>query len=259
MSPSLRPVPILETVTEVYRDFFQNIAYLPRLALLPFSLSFALLLLSYLSDSEGLRLLLDILEVGPIALFAFLWHRLLLYGPNPETLRALPPFDDAFRRFVLYTLMLLAPLLLMQEMMPPPPPPGSDPAVMQEQLRSQAGIMFFLLPLLIVYLVVMVGLSFLFPATAAGKRYGPRDAWRDANGIKFALFVMILLTLVPLQVAMWLVLVPVDLIGEALQLVAPSLLVFTLAKYIALPLSTGILTQAYKIRFGWTSPPPSTT
>ena len=39
----------------------------------------------------------------------------------------------------------------------------------------------------------------------------------------------------------------------------PSLVLITAATYIALPLSTGALTQAYKTRFGWTPPPPSTT
>ncbi|MEX2409120.1 MAG: hypothetical protein WD489_08430, partial [Rhodovibrionaceae bacterium] len=160
MSRSLQPLPILDSVGEVFRGLLRHIRYLPRLALLPFTLSFALILLKFLTESDPLRLLFNLADIFPVALFSFLWFRLLLYGPNPETLRPLPPFGEAFRRFVIYNLLLLAPLLVLQEMLPAPPPPGTEPAQVEAQAREQLGPMLLLMPLLFLYIVVMAGMSF---------------------------------------------------------------------------------------------------
>ena len=237
------------------RLLFAHAVHLPRLALLPFTISFALNALAYLAGGGPVRFLLEIAGIFPVALFGYLWHRLLLFGPGPQTLSPLPAFDETFRRFFLYTLLLVVPLMLIQAMMPPPPPPGADPALIQEQ----SGTMLFLLPMLIIYILAVIGLSFLFPATAAGKRYGPGEAWQDARGAKFALFIIIILTLIPVQVATWILLIPIGAVEASTGLRVPSLVLITAATYIALPLSTGALTQAYKTRFGWTPPPPSTT
>ena len=255
MSGPLKPLPIMDTVAEVYRGFFAHLGYLPRLALLPFTISFGLNALVYLTDGGLARFVLELAGIFPVALFGYLWHRLLLFGPAPQTLNPLPSFDETFRRFLLYTALLVVPLMLLQAAMPPPPPPGADPA----EIAEQSGTMFFLLPLLIVYILAVIGLSFLFPATAAGKRYGPGEAWQDARGVKFALFTIVLLTLIPVQVLTWLLLIPVGTMEASTGLRVPSLLVITAATYVALPLSTGVLTQAYKTRFDWTPPPPSTT
>lgn len=255
MNGRLQPLPILDTVGEVYRAFFQHIGYLPRIALLPFTLSFVIAALSYLVGPGFLRFLLSLLSIVPVAMFNFLWFRLLFYGPNPETLRPLPPFDEAFKRFLIFSFMLVAPLVVLMEVMPPLPQPGADPA----QAQGQTGPLLLLLPLLFLYIVAVIGLSFLLPATASGRTYGPGDAWQDARGVKFPLFAIVILTLIPVEVVSFILRIPLVWIETGAGLVAPSLLVGTLATYLALPLSTGALTQAYKTRFDWTPPPPATT
>lgn len=255
MSGRLQPLPVLDTVGEVYRVFFRHIGYLPRLALLPFTLSFILAALSFVVGPGFLRFLLGLASIAPVALFNFLWFRLLFYGPNPETLRPLPAFDEAFKRFLLFSVMLVAPLVVLMEVMPPLPQPGADPA----QAETQTGTMFLLLPLLFLYIVAVIGLSFLLPAAASGRIYGPGDAWQDARGVKFPLFAIIILTLIPVEVVSFILRIPLIWLEVGAGLVAPSLLVGTLTTYLALPLSTGALAQAYKTRFDWTPPPPSTT
>ena len=255
MSRSLQPLPILDTVAEVYRDFFRHIVHLPRLALLPFTISFGIAALSAAAGPGELRFLLGVVSILPVALFNFLWFRLLLFGANAETLRPMPSLDGSFKRFLLYSVMLVLPLLILMQMMPQLPEPGGG-----EPPSPQAtGGLMLALPLLVVYIVVVVGLSFLLPATAAGKSYGPGDAWQDARGAKFALFAIILLTLIPVEVLSFILRTPLFLLESGTGLVAPSLLVGTAMTYIALPLSTGALAQAYKTRFDWTPPPPATT
>ena len=254
MSGPLQRLPILDTVAEVYRDFFRHIGYLPRLALLPFTLSFGLAAAGYLVGPGGFSLLLSVVGVLPVALFNFLWFRLLLFGANPETLRPLPPFDEGFKRFVMFSLLLVLPLLILMQLMPPLPEPNGAPPSPQV-----SGGLMLALPLLVIYIVAVVGLSFLLPAAAAGRSYGPGDAWQDARGVKFALFSIILLTLIPVEVVSFMLRAPLIWLEVGAGLVVPSLLVGTATTYLALPLSTGALAQAYKTRFGWTPPPPATT
>jgi hypothetical protein len=255
MSRSLQPLRIMDTVAEVYRDFFRHIGHLPRLALLPFTISFGLAALSYAAGPGGPRFLLAVAGILPVALFNFLWFRLLLFGPNPETLRPLPPFDEGFKRFLLYSVLLMLPLLIMMQAMPPLPESGTAPPPSPQQ----TGGLLLLLPLLLIYIVAVVGLSFLLPATAAGKNYGPGDAWRDARGVKFQLFAIVIVTLIPVEVISFILQVPLAWLEVGAGLVAPSLLIGTATTYLALPLSTGALAQAYKTRFDWTPPPPATT
>lgn len=246
---------VMETAGAVFQGFAQNLKYLPRLALLPFSCSLGIAVLQSMVMSEAVTLILEVADSLVVALFALLWHRLLLFGPRPETLTPLPSFGEKERRFFIYSLIIVLPALVLdqgaQQMLP-------AAEMGQQQMMQPADIM----PLMIAvgaYLFFLLSSCFALPGTAAGLDYSIARSFQETRGARLKMLMIAVVCLLPVQFAAVFITLPVVTITTSTGLIAPLLIVSTLVAYIILPLSTGIITQSFKTVTGWTGPSHPTT
>ena len=197
---AVRKLPIGATVSEAYGWVFGQLGLVFRAAVFPFTLSLALIVLSFsvpaTSILSGLFLILGLV---PYAIFGVAWHRLTLLGPAVATPPLIPGWARRHWRFLGY----LAAVALVSN--------GVAITVMTLAFGVTGAaanpiLNAVVVPGIFVFAIyIMMRFSFVFPAIAVDESYGLRHAWAHTKGQGFRLLGAVLLTMVPIVLLLWVV------------------------------------------------------
>lgn len=196
-SPSPAGFSVGRTVGEAYAFVFRHWRALVGLGALPMLAVFAVNLAAlYLRFTTGsfLWMLSGLLIVWVIlSSFAVSWHRYVLLGEKPGG----APFHFSFGpregRYFVYAMLVLLPLiavsllalLLMQ-----------DPTASTNRPLALLGLI-----VMSVGLVVAIRLSLAFPSVAVDGGHDAKQAWALSKGSGWRLFMLLILTLMPSELA----------------------------------------------------------
>lgn len=221
-APPTRPVtnlPIWDTVAAAYRSVLQdNIQYLPRAMVGPMALSLVIGLIDIgLAPGPNaepgapymlLSALISLLGMAPYVIFAVAWHRLVLLGPQVAAPTAMPSWQRRHWAFLAYSLLvsilffgllMIAGLIGGGFMAPMDGGLPAEPAGGGNLIRAMAAF-----ALVLVSIMVLMRLSFVFPAIAVDERYGLGDAWRHTQGQGLRLLAAVTLASLPFVILLML-------------------------------------------------------
>ena len=211
--PPTRPItnlPIWDTVAAAYRSVLQdNLQHLPRAIVGPLALSLVIGLIDIgLAPGPGaetsnmlLTGLLSLLGMAPYVIFAVAWHRLMLLGPQVAAPVAMPGWERRHWAFLAYSLLVsivFFGLLLIAGLISgglTAPVDGPLPAQPPPEGSLWKALAAFVLVLAAI--MVLMRLSFVFPAIAVDERYGLGDAWRHTQGQGLRLLGAVVLASLP--------------------------------------------------------------
>jgi hypothetical protein len=197
---ALRKLPVVETAKEAYARVFGNPQLLARASLMPFCLSFALIVLSFtVPVTSSLGALFAILGLLPYTIFGVAWHRLTLLGPVAGAPPLLSAWTQRHWRFLgyLFAVMLIGYGAIAMVF-------SLAFAVIQpelETLPAGLGLMIFAGAAILAY--IMARLSFVFPAVSVDESYRLRHAWTHTKGQGLRLIGATVIAAAPMVVLVW--------------------------------------------------------
>ncbi len=198
---ALRKLPVGATFAEAYRLVSARLDPLVKAAAIPYLMSTVLAVLSFVVPSNWtLTMLVTILGFVPYTIFGVSWHRLTLLGPSAGAPSVMPAWSRRHWRFLGYicavTLIgygLMAVITLI--------------GVLLAMSLGESAVLFLALAGIfggsVVFLYMMMRLSFVFPAVAVDETYRLAHAWTHTRGQGFRLIGLVLLTTLPVFVVSW--------------------------------------------------------
>ncbi|RDD60347.1 hypothetical protein DRB17_18470 [Ferruginivarius sediminum] len=252
--PARDPMPVSETAAEVVRTFLSLLAYLPRLALVPFTATFltqgALLLFAAPAMPGGAdqppqlglpHLLGAVVVAAAYVMFLVDWHRLVLLGPGPETTRPRLRFARRDLRYFGYGLLvgLLSAL-------------ASLPAFILVAPFSGAlgGPLPALLIGVLLAVTAMIALGIVLPAAAVDKRLGIPDAFDATKRVLAKLLALAIIILLPLQIIVVFFTLISQMLAHSLGFVIPLLFIALAVEYTTAAIFATLLSVVYRRRIG---------
>jgi hypothetical protein len=197
---ALRKLPVVETAKEAYARVFGNPQLLARASLMPFCLSFALIVVSFtVPVTSSLGALFAILGLLPYTIFGVAWHRLTLLGPVAGAPPLLSAWTQRHWRFLgyLFAVMLIGYGAIAMVF-------SLAFAVIQpelETLPAGLGLMIFAGAAILAY--IMARLSFVFPAVSVDESYRLRHAWTHTKGQGLRLIGATVIAAAPMVALVW--------------------------------------------------------
>ncbi len=200
-SLAVRNLPVGATFAEAYSLVFARLGLLVKAAAIPYLMSTVLVVLSFMAQSNwALAMLVAILGFVPYTIFGVSWHRLTLLGPSAGAPSVAPSWKRRHWRFLGYALAvtligygLVVVIALGGELLAMP--------------LGASAVLFLPLAVVfggsIVFVYIMMRLSFVFPAVAVDEAYRLAHAWTHTRGQGFRLIGLMILTAVPMIVAYW--------------------------------------------------------
>ncbi len=200
-SLALRKLPVGATFVEAYSLVFARLGLLVKAAAIPYLSSTVLAVLFFTAESNwALTMLVVILGFVPYTIFGVSWHRLTLLGPSAGAPSVTPAWKRRHSRFLGYALAItligygLVVVIALS-------------GVLLATPLGASAVLF--LPLVvvfggsIVFVYMMMRLSFVFPAVAVDETYRLAHAWTHTRGQGFRLIGLMLLTALPLIAVSW--------------------------------------------------------
>ncbi len=193
---ALRKLPVGATFAEAYRLVFARLGLLVKAAAIPYLISTVLAVVSIMAQSNwALAILVAILGFVPYTIFGVSWHRLTLLGPSAGAPSVTPAWQRRHWRFLGYALAvtLIGYGLMLVVML--------SGMLLASAIGFLAGFIIF--GGFIVFLYMMMRLSFVFPAVAVDEAYRLAHAWTHTRGQGFRLIGLMILAALPMIVAYW--------------------------------------------------------
>ena len=184
-------LPVGATAAAAYRAFFAQLRFLPRAVAVPFLMSILLSIAALLI--VDLSAFFAILSLVPYTLFGVTWYRLNLFGPGPATTGFGLTWGKPHWQFLRYVILMT---LLNLIALPIYAAPLAGAAQAGTGLGLSAAV--FSLGVIIALAYVMLRVSFVFPAAAAGEDYGLKHAWRHSTGQGWRLLIGLFFVMLPL-------------------------------------------------------------
>ena len=252
--PSPRqPLPVNQTARETLRTFAQLLRYLPQVALVPFTAIFivqgAIILtggnpfISGQPASGPTPLLVLLVPVIMAAYVVFLVdsHRLVLYGPTPETTRPrLGLHGRDFRYFLRALLIFFIGIL------------GALPAVILAPgiVSTQAGAIAMTLIGALLGITGMMAFGLVLPATAIDRNYSIAASFDATKEVLFKVVGLVALVLAPAYV------VGVSILGLNASIFGqggpyiPGILISLTVEFVQMSLAATLLSVIFQKRAG---------
>ncbi len=247
------PLSVGATARQVVATLRGLLAYLPRVALAPFTLAFlaegATLYLGGTGALGGAKgavnpLIVLVMPLFVVAYVVFLvdWHRLTLLGPRPETTGTRLRVTRRDLRFFGKTLIvgILSSLIA-----------AVPTAVFMPGLLAMAGgMLLVMLFATLVAVTAMLALGLVLPATAVDREYGIGDSWRATRTVLPQLLGLVAVLVLPAHLV---VSVIGGLYGLAVGmggLVVPLILLSQMAQFAELTLIATLLSVVFRRRSG---------
>ncbi len=200
-SLALRKLPVGATFAEAYSLVFARLGPLVKAAAFPYLMSTVLAVLSLMAPSKwALTMLVALMGFVPYTIFGVSWHRLTLLGPSAGAPSVTPAWKRRHSRFLGYALAvtLIGYGLVLVIVL--------SGALLANPLGASAELILALAVIFggsIVFLYMMMRLSFVFPAVAVDEAYRLTHAWTHTRGQGFRLIGLMILTALPMIVAYW--------------------------------------------------------
>ncbi len=198
---ALRKLPVGATFAEAYSLVFARLGPLVKAAAIPYLMSTVLAVLSLTAPSNwALTMLVAIMGFVPYTIFGVSWHRLTLLGPSAGAPSMTPAWKRRHWRFLGYALAvtLIGYGLVLVIVL--------SGVLLAMPLGASAELILALAVIFggsIVFLYVVMRLSFVFPAVAVDEAYRLAHAWTHTRGQGFRLIGLMVLTALPMIVAYW--------------------------------------------------------
>ncbi len=241
---TLNPLPVMETAREVFVTYKTHLRYLPDAALVPFCLSFLLMIMEALAGRASFAsfAIFALAQIPPMVLFAVSWFRLILLGPA-ESLK------DPLLRWSRRETRVLRNLIIIVVVA------ATFTAILVQFGSPQQGSSFLagLLAMLasFILLAVIIGLCLSLPAEAVDENYSLRQAWQDSRHCLFNLLSIVIVIFLPAQIA---AMILISFVTSVQGLVAPALIVGGLLGYLIYGLWFTLLAVVFRRRTGWQAP-----
>jgi hypothetical protein len=281
-------LPVLTIVRHANTIALGQPGVLARAATLPFLLSMAIAALTVTTPAFPLiSVFLAVAGLAPYAIFGVAWCRFVLYGPDAGRPPLFPFWARAHWRYFGYLAALA--FIAFGLVVPPLLLVTFQAVVAADAADSASALLIFTLGELAVILavaVLMVRLSFVFPAAAADEIYTWRHSWAHTRGQGLRLLAAIALSVAPAIAVLWVVssifgifsfpeidpavvreaTSPDQVIGDYLAANAGRLAVaqvaMTAMSYLVLGVALAAIALAFRIGTGWVPPaaplaPPS--
>ncbi len=205
---AIRTVPIGATMRAAYGAVFGSLGLLAKAAALPFLLSIAVTVLSFLAgQNAALSALATVLSFVPYTLFGVAWHRLTLLGPARGAPVAFPAWTRRHWRFFGCTLAIVGITYLLAIVLVLPATALVAPAFQGQELPAWQIGLVLCLGFAVVFAIpfFVLRLSFAFPAIAVDEAYSLRNSWIHTRGQVLSLFVLLAVTALPIVILMQIV------------------------------------------------------
>ncbi len=198
---ALRKLPVGATFAEAYSLVFARLGLLVEAAAIPYLISTVLAVLSFMAQSNwALAMLVVILGFVPYTIFGVSWHRLTLLGPSAGAPSVMPAWKRRHSRFLGYALAvtLIGYSLMLVIVL--------SGALLAVPLGASAEWFLALAVIFggsIVFVYMIMRLSFVFPAVAVDETYRLAHAWTHTRGQGFRLIGLMIITAVPMIAVSW--------------------------------------------------------
>ncbi len=198
---ALRKLPVGATFAEAYSLVFARLGLLVKAAAIPYLISAVLAVLSFMAQSNwALAMLVVILGFVPYTIFGVSWHRVTLLGPSAGAPSVMPAWKRRHSRFLGYVLAVtligygLVLVIVLSGVLFGMPLGESAKSILVVAVVFGGSVVF-------VYM--MMRLSFVFPAVAVDEAYRLAHAWTHTRGQGFRLIGLMLLTALPMVAVSW--------------------------------------------------------
>jgi hypothetical protein len=252
--PSPRqPLPVTETARETVRTFAQLLRYLPQVALVPFTAIFLVqggIILTggnpFISSqpAEGPTPLLVLLV--PVIMAAYVvflvdWHRLVLFGPSPETTRPRLGLQGRDLRYFLRAIMIFFLGIL-----------AASPAIVLAPgiVSTQAGAIAMTLIGAMLAITGMMAVGLVLPATAIDRNYSIAASFDATKEVLVQVLGLVALVLAPAYV------VGISILGLNASIFGqggpyiPGILISLTVEFIQMALAATLLSVIFQKRAG---------
>jgi hypothetical protein len=252
--PSPRqPLPVNETARETVRTFAQLLRYLPQVALVPFTAIFVVqggIILTggnpFISNqpAEGPTPLLVLLV--PVIMAAYVvflvdWHRLVLFGPSPETTRPRLALHGRDLRYFLRAILVFFIGIL-----------AALPAVVLAPgiVSTQAGAIAMTLIGALLAITGMMAFGLVLPATAIDRNYSIGASFEATKEVLFQVVGLVALVLAPAYV------VGISILGLNASVFGqggpyiPGILISLTVEFIQMALAATLMSVIFQKRAG---------
>ncbi len=198
---ALRKLPVGATFVEAYSLVFARLGLLVKAAAIPYLISTVLAVLSFMAQSNwALTMLVVIMGFVPYTIFGVSWHRLTLLGPSAGAPSVTPAWNRRHSRFLGYALVvtLIGYGLMLVIVL--------SGALLAVPLDASAELILALAVIFggsIVFVYMIMRLSFVFPAVAVDETYRLAHAWTHTRGQGFRLIGLMIITAVPMIAVSW--------------------------------------------------------
>jgi hypothetical protein len=252
--PSPRqPLPVAETAQETIRTFGRLLRYLPQVALVPFTAIFLVqggIILTggnpFISSqpAEGPTPLLVLLV--PVIMAAYVvflvdWHRLVLFGPSPDTTRPRLGLHGRDLRYFLRAIMIFFLGML-----------AASPAIVLAPgiVSTQAGAIAMTLIGALLGITGMMAVGLVLPATAIDRNYSIAASFDATKEVLFQVLGLVGLVLAPAYV------VGISILGLNASIFGqggpyiPGILISLTVEFIQMALAATLLSVIFQKRAG---------
>ena len=241
---TLNPLPVMETAREIFMTYKANLQHLPEVALVPFSISFLLMILEAVAGQASLAsfVMFALAQIPPMVLFAVSWFRLVLLGAatlaNDPLLRWSRRETRVLRNLIIIALIGTAFTAVLIQFGNP-----------QQSASFLPGLLAMMASFLL--LAVIMGLCFSLPAEAVDENYSLRQAWQDTRHCLLNLLGILIVVFLPAQITAMILINVIAAVQKTLGLVAPALILGGLLGYLIYGLWFTLLAVVFQRRTGW--------
>ncbi|MBB3064006.1 hypothetical protein [Limibacillus halophilus] len=242
-------------VRAVFASIFKHPGAVLRTLFLPALLtSFLAVLQKDLPLDDPARFFALPLAVLPMTLAAVTWHRFQLLGEAPGSLpRVGRPYLAFYIWFWVVWLIVFLSVLLVTT------PLSLLIAALGDSGLADAAFPIILALAFAASAAVYLRLCFVFPASALGERYGLGDSWRQTKGQTLRIFIVALMTSVPVVlVTLMVAAMLADTLGhdpaKPYGLPLSVILLFSFAQLLMVLPFISTLSVAFRQISGWVSP-----
>jgi hypothetical protein len=251
--PPRGPLPVGQTAGEVWQTFLGLVRHLPTVALVPFTATFlaqgsiAFAIGNPLAQGDGppqvspLLLLPVLVMLAAYTMFLVDWHRLVLFGPGPETTR--PRILPTRRDLRFFGRALLVGLLALVAALPvaliAPGLGGTIPGLIMLQVIGT-----------LLSLTVFMACGLVLPAVATDRNYGIGASFEATKEVLPQIGLLIGALLLPAGLVAATIGALASLISGGGGVFVPGMLVNLACEYVVMALGATLLSVIFRKRAG---------